>query len=82
MIDGPFWKEPNPNSPSGQAGDDLNIAVLQSLSRLTDGQPTEFSDHEWPSLEILDWVARAERPELHGLLIAALRRWHQLRRND
>jgi len=62
-------------------GDDLDVAVLQSLSRLMPDRLEELADHRWPPKNILKWLSQADLPKTHGLLIAALRRYHELRRD-
>ncbi len=59
--------------------DDLDAAVLQSLSRLMPEGLEELADHQWPPKSLLKWLSRADLPKTSGLLIAALRRWHELR---
>ena len=71
--DGP---EPTPSEPSDQ---DLDAAVLRSLLLLSAGDSQEFRDFHLPPEEILTWIKRADRQELNGLLITALRQWHALR---
>jgi len=56
--------------------------VLQSLSRLMPENLEELADHQWPPKNILKWLSRADLPKAHGLLIATLRRWHELRRDE
>jgi len=63
-------------------GDDLDMAVLQSLSRLMPDRLDELADHRWPPKNILQWLDRADLPKTNGLLIATLRRWHELRRDE
>ncbi len=59
--------------------DDLDVAVLQSLSQLMPSGLDELSKHSWPPKNILKWLSQADLPKTHGLLIATLRRWHELR---
>jgi len=59
--------------------EDLDVAVLQSLSRLMPEGLGELAEHQWPPKSVLKWLSRADLPKAHGLLIAALRRWHELR---
>ena len=82
MADQPSSPQPDQPPPGGQADESLNVAVLRSLSQLAGGNPAEFSEHEWPPPAVLDWVAQADRRQLHGLLISTLRRWHKLRREE
>ncbi len=87
MIDEPFQPDPTqppstrplPGEPSGES---LEGAVLQSLMRLTSGNPVEFNEFRMPPPKILSWIDRADREQLHGLLISTLRRWHELRHRD
>jgi len=61
--------------------DDLDVAVLQSLSRLMPGNLDDLSDHRWPPENIQEWLSKADLPKTQGMLIATLQRWHELRRN-
>jgi len=61
--------------------DDLDVTVLQSLSRLMPGNLADLSDHRWPPKNIRKWLSQADLARTLGLLIATLRRWHQLRRD-
>ena len=69
-------KEPTPPSPGELSGQDLDAAVLRSLLLLSAGDSQEFREHRLPPEEILAWIKRADRRELSGLLITALRQWH------
>ena len=69
--------QPSPSEPSGQ---NLDAAVLRSLMLLSPGNPLAFREHRLPPEEILTWIKRADRRELNGLLMTALRQWHALRR--
>ncbi len=62
--------------------DDPDVAVLRSLSMLTVGRPTDFCDHRLPPSDILSWLRRAKMQDVKGTLVAALRRWHELRKEE
>ncbi len=61
--------------------EDLDVAVLQTLSRLMPGSLDDLSDHRWPPENIQEWLSEADLPKTQGMLIATLQRWHELRRN-
>ncbi len=87
MIDEPFQQDPTRPPSTGPSsgespGENLEGAVLQSLMRLTSGNPVEFKKFRMPPSKILDWIDRADREQLHGLLISTIRRWHELRDRD
>ena len=77
--DGQEPTQPTPSEPSGQ---DLDAAVLRSLMLLSPGDSQAFREHRLPPEDILTWIKRADRRELNGLLITALRQWHALRRGE
>ena len=59
--------------------DQLDAAVLRSLHHLTQENALDFCDLREPPTGIKSWLRRAELSDVHGLLIATLYRWHQLR---
>ena len=72
-------QESTPTPPGEPSGQDLDAAVLRSLLLLSDGDPLEFREYRRPPEEILSWIKRADRHQLNGLLVTALRQWHALR---
>lgn len=58
--------------------EDLDLAVAQSIVRLTGGHVQDLKDLDWPPDEIYDWIRQTSVREVNGLLLAALERWHQL----
>ena len=69
-------QEPTQPPPSEPAGQDLDAAVLRSLLVLSAGDLLEFCEYRRPPEEILSWIEHADRRQLNGLLITALRQWH------
>jgi len=61
------------------AGDNVDAAVLRSLTLLTEGDLKAVSDVRWPPKHVLQWLQRADLLRIHGLLILALQRWHELK---
>jgi len=59
--------------------EDIDAAVIQSLSLLTKGNPLDFVEFRSPPTGIRSWIRSTEMRDARGLLLAALRRWHQLR---
>jgi len=57
----------------------LDAEVARSLYRLHGEQATDFCDHRKLPTGIKCWLRQTELRDVHGLLIAALHRWHQLR---
>lgn len=69
-------QEPTPPPSSEPSGQDLDAAVLRSLLLRSAGDPQEFCEYRRPPEEILSWIEHADRRQLNGLLVAALRQWH------
>ena len=69
-------QEPTPPPPGQPSGQDLDATVLRSLLFLSAGDSQEFREYRLPPEEILTWIKGADRRELSGLLITALRQWH------
>jgi len=66
---------PNNGSLDESPDKDLDVAVLQSLALLTQGNQAEFIDHLCPPSEIRDWLKQASLREVQGMLLATLRCW-------
>ena len=66
--------------PSKPKRPDVDAAVLRSLLRLTEGDPSSFTAATGPPPEITAYIRRAPPAEIRGLLIAALRQWHTTRK--
>jgi len=59
--------------------EEIEIQLVRSLLRLTEGNPSEFADLAPHPRSITKWLHRADIRQVRGLLIATLRRWHQWR---
>ena len=57
----------------------IEIATIRSLLRLTEGDPTEFADSSPPPRSIAQWLRRTDLRQVRGLLIDTLQHWHKLR---
>ncbi len=58
--------------------DGVDAAVIRSLMLLSQSAGHDFVDHQMPPANLLDWLIQASRKEVDGMLIATLRRWHEL----
>ena len=47
---------------------------------LTAGDPIQFCQRQQPPLEVLTWLHATDLNGVHGILVASLQRWHELRR--
>ena len=75
-------QEPTQPPPGGPASQDLDADEQRSLLLLSAGDALEFREHRLPPDTILSWIKRADRRQVNGLLITALRQWHALRRGE
>ncbi len=64
-------KIPNPASQNAQ--------LIRPLYLLTNGNPTEFENLTKPPASPSQTTRKADAPQIHGLLIEILQRWHELR---
>lgn len=67
-----------PKQLSAQA--DLDLAVVQSLRMLTEGDDRGFGDVSHPPQEVANWLSDAPPAKVRGLLLASLQRWHEIRK--
>ena len=58
---------------------DLPAATSHSLWLLTAGDPMEFCNQQAPPPEVLSWLHETDLIGVHGLLVEAIYRWHELR---
>ncbi|MEM6799720.1 MAG: hypothetical protein AAF589_09415 [Planctomycetota bacterium] len=59
---------------------DYDIEVVKSLARLAGGDLAGFADQTQPPAAVAAWINQTDPREACGLLCAALRRWHVVRR--
>jgi len=61
---------------------DLEAAVIRSLVLLTLGDTDDFSLCADPPQKVTQWLTQAKMEPVRGLLMATLRRWHELQQQE
>jgi len=64
------------------SSEDIDADVLRSLMSLTSPKFLKFHEQELPPAKVRTWINKANIPQIHGLLICALRQWHTLQRQE
>lgn len=73
---------PADEPPPDPADAALDIRVVRSLTLIADGDAAAFARTTEPSLEFVAWMQSSDLATVNGVLIHALRRWHEIRLGD